>query len=218
MFAEINWPNTALSMDNPAYLVKTRDFLALPDVLTIDDARMVLSLMPGAVFIVDEFDQADRAISKGFTELIKALSDLVIDCTVILVGVSETVDKLVEDHASINRAIDQVKVERMKPEELVKILENAEKVLEVRFASDAANLIVHLSQGLPHYTHLIGLHAVRAAATRMSLALVERQDVFEALKKAIKQAEQSVAETNILPRFIARTKLPDTVKSYLPAR
>jgi len=41
---------------------------------------------------------------------------------------------------------------------------------------------------------LIGLHAVRSAASRLSLTQVERDDVFDALKKSIKQAEQTVTE------------------------
>lgn len=65
--------------------------------------------------------------------MIKALSDLAVDCTIILVGVSETVDKLIEDHASIGRAISQVKGERMKASELKKILETAEKALRLTY-------------------------------------------------------------------------------------
>ena len=194
LFSEFFWPDVSLSPDNPAYHRTTRDTFGLPETLGIDDVRRVLSSVSGMVFIIDEFDQASREVSKRFTELIKALSDLAVDCTIILVGVSETVDKLIEDHASISRAISQVKVERMKASELKKILETAEKALDISFAEDASNLIIHLSQGLPHYTHLIGLHAVRSAAARLSLTTVERDDVFEALKTAVKQAEQSVAE------------------------
>jgi hypothetical protein len=104
------------------------------------------------------------------------------------------VDSLVEDHASSNRAIAQVRLERMKQTELGQILQKAEKALHTKYDEDAARIIVHVSQGLPHYTHLIGLHAVRSAASRLSLKSVEREDVFEALKKAVKQAEQTVTE------------------------
>lgn len=194
ILGELRWPDESLSKDNPAYLRTTHAYLNLPDTISIDDVRRVLGLVPRAIYIVDEFDQAPRAVSKGMTELIKSLSDLGVDCTIILVGVSETVDRLIEDHASINRALAQVKIDRMRSADLRKILANAEKILEMNFAEDAASLIVHLSQGLPHYTHLIGLHAVRSAAHRLSLRNILREDVFEALKKAVKQAEQSVTE------------------------
>ena len=188
----VHWPNP----DGSDNVIATRTMFSLPDVVSIDDVRRVLTDIAGGVFIVDEFDQVGRQVSKEFSELIKALSDLGVDCTIIVVGVSQTVENLVADHASINRAIAQVRLERMKPDELGLILQKAEKALSIKFANDAAKLIVHVSQGLPHYTHLIGLHAVRSAADRMSLSLVERDDVFDAFKKAVKQAEQTVTETH----------------------
>ncbi len=195
LFALLSWPDASLSPENPSYNKPTKVHFALPETLSINEVRRVLAgVSNGAVFIVDEFDQASSEASKAMTELIKALSDLAVDCTVILVGVAETVDNLVQDHASISRAINQVKVERMKATDLRKILKNAEDALGIAFNEDAASLIVHLSQGLPHYTHLIGLNSVRSAAFRLSLSKVEREDVFEGLKKAVKQAEQSVKE------------------------
>jgi hypothetical protein len=81
----------------------------------------------------------------------------------------------------------------MQTGELREILTKAEKSLNIRFADEAANLIVHVSQGLPHYTHLIGLHSVRTSALKSLSRQVERRDVFLALKDAVKQAEQTVA-------------------------
>jgi hypothetical protein len=185
VFDEINWPDGT-----------TTQAFMLPVNLGIDHVRKVLAQTHGAVFIIDEFDQAADVASGQFTELIKALQDLVVDATVILVGVAETVGTLIANHASINRAIVEIPLKRMKPEDLMVILQKAETALGMKFAEDAANVVVHISQGLPHYTHLIGLHAVRSAAQRLSFTQVERQDVFEALKKAVKQAEQTVTDTH----------------------
>jgi Holliday junction resolvasome RuvABC ATP-dependent DNA helicase subunit len=174
-----------------------RDAFELPDLLRIDDVRKIVSKMSdGPVFIVDEFERAtenDSGVSRDFTDLIKTFSDFAVDCTIILVGVSDTVDGLVADHASINRALVQVFLPRMEAKELRQILENAEKALSIKFSDEAANLIVYISQGLPHYTHLIGLHAVRISAVGMS-AYVEESAVFAALKEAVKQAQQTVTE------------------------
>lgn len=162
--------------------------------LGVDDVRRVLSTIPGSVFIVDEFDRTPKEVSKVFTDLIKTLSDFGVDSTVVLVGVSDTIDQLIADHASIVRAISQIFLRRMTPEELAVILTNAEKVLTIKFSDEAANLIVHISQGLPHYTHLIGLHAVRVAATEDYSRLIERENVFKALEEATKRAEQTARE------------------------
>jgi hypothetical protein len=156
--------------------------------------RRVLENIPSSVFIVDEFDRAAKETSKEFTDLIKTLSDLSINSTVVLVGVSDTIDQLISDHASIVRAISQVFLRRMWPKDLRLILDNAEKKLNVKFSEEAANLIVHISQGLPHYTHLIGLHAVRVAVSEKFSRQVNRDDVFKALEEAIQQAEQSARD------------------------
>jgi hypothetical protein len=162
--------------------------------LSVDDVRRVLSNIPGSVFIIDEFDRAAGQVSKIFTDLIKTLSDFGINSTVVLVGVSDTIDQLVADHASIVRAISQIFLRRMTPQELKVILSNAEKTLKIKFDDQAANLIIHISQGLPHYTHLIGLHTVRVAATQRYSREIERRDVFTALEQATKQAEQSARQ------------------------
>lgn len=166
----------------------------LDEDLSVDDVRRVLSNIPGSVFIVDEFDRTEKVVSKDFTDLIKTLSDFGVTSTVVLVGVSDTIDQLIEDHASIVRAISQVFLRRMTPDELAVILSNAEKTLGVKFSEEAASLIVHISQGLPHYTHLIGLQAVRVAASEDYSRKIERESVFKALEQATKRAEQTARE------------------------
>src|SRR5271156_2683899 len=201
LFEDFAWVDESQSV---GFVAKTkgrislRDAFDLPEFLGVDDVRKIVARIPGGpVFIVDEFERAaentDAHASRDFTDLMKSFSDFAVDCTVILVGVSDTVDGLVADHASINRALVQVFLPRMEVKELRQILENAEKALSVEFSDEAANLIVHISQGLPHYTHLVGLHAVRIAAGKLS-AYIEESAVFAALKEAVKGAQQTVTE------------------------
>lgn len=174
--------------------VRLRDAFGFGETLTVDNARKVVTKLTRSVFIVDEFDRVATELGLQFTDLMKALSDSGADGTVILVGVSETIDQLISDHASINRSLVQILLPRMEANELREILKKAEEALPIKFSSQAASFIVNLSQGLPHYTHLLGLNAVRIAATNRFSAYIERADVFGALKEAVKQAEQSVRE------------------------
>lgn len=197
LFADITWQDDRPTVGlHPGRRDRTslREAFGLPDTLSVDDVRRTISSLPGSVFIIDEFDRAAPETSRAFTDLIKALSDFAVDCTVILVGVSDTVDQLISDHASISRAIIQIPLPRMQPTELDEILMNAEKSLSVEFSAEARSLIVHLSQGLPHYTHLIGLHAVRKAVLERNSTEIEQQDVFDALKEAVHQSQQTVTE------------------------
>jgi Cdc6-like AAA superfamily ATPase len=193
LFDEITWEERAAGLDpSPTHRSLVLAF-NLPETITIDDVRRVLTRLPGAVFIIDEFDRSASATAREFTDLIKALSDFSVDCTVILVGVAETIDTLIADHASITRTLVQVQLKRMLANELKEILDKAESTLDITFSNEGKSLIVNISQGLPHYTHLLGLHSVRLAAGRLR-DHVERNDVFGALKECVSQAEQTVTE------------------------
>ena len=159
--------------------------------VSIDAARRVLSQLPESVFVFDEFDRLPAGEARKFTDLMKTLSDLDIDSTLVLVGVSGTIDELLADHASVSRCVLQVRMPRMQPDELRAILTTGEKRLGMWFETSAANRIVRMSQGLPHYTHLTGLHAVRAACDRGS-KLVESSDVAQAFKQAVRTTHQSI--------------------------
>jgi Cdc6-like AAA superfamily ATPase len=197
LFKEISWKDdrpTIGLIEQSRDRISVQKAFGLGETISVDDVRRILTHIPGAVFIIDEFDRAAHETSREFTDLIKALSDFAVDCTVVLVGVSDTIDQLIADHASIGRAITQIFLRRMTPKELREILTHAESSLSMIFSEEAANLIVHVSQGLPHYTHLIGLHAVRIAVGKRYSRYIKRDDVFAALKEAVKQAEQTARE------------------------
>ncbi len=159
--------------------------------LTIDTIRRILSPLVGSVFIFDEFDRLPKDQVVPFTDLIKALSDSATQTTIVLVGVSDTVNELLEDHASIGRALIQIPMPRMSEDELGEIISNAEEALGIAFENSAKEQIVRMSQGLPHFTHLLGFHAVRSAGTRRS-GEVNIQDVRNSFGSAVRESDQTV--------------------------
>lgn len=174
-------------------LVTLRDAFALGPSLTIEDVRRVLSTLPDSVFVIDEFDRLPSGEACQFTDLIKALADGSTPSTVIIVGVAETVDQLVRDHASITRALIQIPLERMEIKELLTIIEKAEKELGIVFDKSAGDTIAMMSQGLPHYTHLVGQFSTRAALKRLS-GVVTPEDVSEGFERAVDAADQTISK------------------------
>ncbi len=161
--------------------------------ISIDDIRRLLPTLGDSVFVFDEFDRMQHAEAKAFTDLIKTLSDYAISTTIVLVGVAATVDALVADHESVHRAISEVSMPRMHPEELRAILAKGEERLGMKFEPDAAEFIVKMSQGLPHYTHLIGQHATRQACSRGS-RVITLNDVSESFREATSRAQQTIVK------------------------
>lgn len=142
--------------------------------------------------IIDEFDriQDEYAISL-FADTIKYLSDRTRNTTVMLVGVGDTVDDLIAEHQSIERALEQVLMPRMNAPEAEEILTKGASATGVMFSPDASSLIVSLAQGLPHYAHLLGLNATRAAVDDASWIVMDRH-VETATQAAIAGGQQGL--------------------------
>lgn len=161
------------------------------DAMPNDVRRLLASTGNNIVLVFDEFDRLPNNVALSFTDLIKSLSDYSVGATVILVGVADTVEQLIEDHGSIDRALVQVHMPRMSAEELHQILQTGASQLGISFSVGAATKIVSLSQGLPHFTHLVGLESIRSATDRMS-TVVQRADVQSGMSKAVENAQQSI--------------------------
>lgn len=162
--------------------------------VSMDDVRRTLRDfgMP-SVFVFDEFDRMPQDQASWFTDLMKTLSDFAIPSTIVLVGVADSVSQLVADHRSISRALTQIQMPRMHSDELRAILSKGEEILNVSFHCDASDFIVRVSQGLPHYTHLLGQHSVRVACARQSREITF-DDVSTSLAEVVSLAQHTVIE------------------------
>ncbi len=155
--------------------------------------RVLRKVHQPIVFVFDEFDQlTDESVSRGFAETIKALSDYVAPVKVVLVGVADSVDSLISAHGSIERALRQIRMPRMAESELVEFINKATEQLGMTCAEDAKLRLVRLSQGLPHYAHLLGLHSVRHAI------VLERPEVnLASLDAGIAAALDSTEQSHV---------------------
>jgi Cdc6-like AAA superfamily ATPase len=164
----------------------------LPENVTPDAVRAILQKRERLLIIIDEIDRIkDKTTTTLLADTIKSLSDHSADVTLVLVGVAESVDTLIAEHESVQRALIQVQMPRMSHAELDQIVENGVQAVRMTIEPTARQRIIKLSQGLPHYTHLLGMHAAQSAvlADRSHITV---EDTHEALEKALKHAQQSV--------------------------
>ncbi len=169
----------------------------LPANSTPNDVKRLLRTFsqdrPFVVFI-DEFDRLeDGSARRLIADTIKALSDEATPSTIVVVGVAATVSELIGEHESIERALDQIPMPRMSGPELADIVDRGLKALQMTTDPRASTIVTKLSQGLPHYTHLLAKHAVRSALlggrTELSTA-----DVDSAIGESIKRAQRTIIE------------------------
>ena len=144
------------------------------------------------IIVIDEFDQVeDEDAIQEFSNTIKALSDFLVPTTIILVGVADTVDQLIQDYSSIERALRQVHMPAMSTNELIQIVEQGYELAGLRAKKDVLERIGRMSQGLPHYAHRIGQESGFAALDRESIE-VTSQDVEAGVGRAIELTNETI--------------------------
>ena len=164
----------------------------LPEKVTPSDVRHVLGSLGRSLIIFDEIDRlSDPEIPTLLADTIKTLSDYAVDTTLLLVGVADSVDALIAEHQSVERALVQVRMPRMSPPELEQIIDKGLKPAGMVIEPAARQRIVALSQGLPHYTHLLTLNASQRAAL-LDRVEVSVPDVRAAIDNSLANAQQSI--------------------------
>lgn len=164
----------------------------LPQTVTPDDVRHVLRNVGKTLIVIDELDRIeDKSVTSLLSDTIKTLSDHAVDCTLILVGVADSVDALIAEHHSIERALVQVRMPRMSVGELQQIVDKGLAKAGMSILPEARSRIAMLSQGLPHYTHLLALNAAQRAAA-VGRTEVQLEDVRTAIDKALAGAQHSI--------------------------
>lgn len=160
--------------------------------LTPEDIRFGLSQQSRSLIVLDELDRFEDDDSLTLlADTIKSLSDHSIPATVVLVGVADSIEQLLGDHASIERNIVQVPMPRMREDELTEIVDNALQTLGMSISDRVKARIPSLSEGLPHYTHLLGLHAFQRAI-QDDRSEVNGADVDAAIRIAVEKAQHSI--------------------------
>ncbi|MEA2493395.1 MAG: hypothetical protein QOJ29_1306 [Thermoleophilaceae bacterium] len=158
-----------------------------------EDVRFLLQgLDERLLIVIDELDRLeDQEALSQLADTIKTLSDHSVDVTLVLVGVADSIDELIGDHRSVERALTQVAIQRMSIDELSEIIEKGLERLEMTISSEAKFRIARLSEGLPHYTHLLTLNAAQRAVMDDRTVLAE-SDIEGAVENAVDKAAHSI--------------------------
>jgi energy-coupling factor transporter ATP-binding protein EcfA2 len=197
---------------------------------TPEDIRFALdSLGLPVAIILDELDrfEDDEGLSL-LADTIKSLSDHSVPATLVLVGVADSIDQLIGEHASVERALVQVRMPRMSEQELAEIIDKGCERIGMSVERPARARIARLSEGLPHYTHALSLHAAQRAVID-ERAELNWEDVSAATDLAVQKAEHSIQTAyrlatqspqkgNLFPQVLLACALaPKDEHGYFPA-
>ncbi len=121
------------------------------------------------LILVDEYDlisgHEDR---KRFAQFLKALSDQSESVTVFLTGIGRNVNQLMHGHESLVRNLKQVRVSRMKDEEIHSIITYGLAQCDLLMDESVKTSITHLAGGMPYFAHLLAGRAAENAINKKS--------------------------------------------------
>lgn len=171
-------------------------YLLQEETLNPDDIRLAfkaLSFSAPVVVFIDEYDTVVSAEDRQlFANLVKILSDHALHVTVVFVGVARDVNALIQDHASIQRALAEVFMPRMDTDERIDIVKHGLQAAGMTATPLAAERISLLSQGMPTIVHRLGQQAGFKALERSSRE-VDVQDVDAAIEPVISRNMESIS-------------------------
>src|SRR5712671_104582 len=139
---------------------KGRACINVPQTLNeaYDVIRYVTSARQGTTVIV--IDEMERIESEGerqtFAEFIKNLPEVQENVRFIFCGIAQDVSELLQAHPSAGRILENIKLERLHHSDLWKILTAVSEKLNVEIQQESLIRIGQISDGFPHYVHLIG--------------------------------------------------------------
>lgn len=108
------------------------------------------------VVVLDEFDRIDNAVERThFADFIKQIGDQQVPVRFVFCGVADSMQKLLGAHGSCYRYLEGVELQRLSWEARFEIINNAANALGVTVDERPRLRIAAISDGFPHYVHLI---------------------------------------------------------------
>jgi hypothetical protein len=108
------------------------------------------------ICVFDEFELIeDEEERKLFGDFIKQLSDQEINLRVIFCGIGESIARLLGDHPSAPRYLQAVELKTLNIPSRLEIIEGVESAFDVEIEYNSKIRISQISDGFPHYVHLI---------------------------------------------------------------
>lgn len=161
-----------------------------------ENIRETCELLDGpAIVIIDELDRlADPIVKRALADTVKTLSDNDIDCTIIMVGVADSLDQLIVEHRSIERSIRQIEMRPMTKSELIEIVDKGLRQCDdLAISPEVKERIADYSQGLPPVAHMLSREAA-LVTVRSDRTYIIMPDLESAIKEAVDHQLESLLE------------------------
>jgi hypothetical protein len=134
---------------------------AVPDFKSIDEAVSMIGYLADKhsdqpVIVIDEFERIkDDSERMLFADFIKQVGDQSVPIKLIFCGIGSSLSDLLDAHHSCYRYLTAVPLDRLGPHPCLEIILSAATALNIGVEDTSAYRIARISDGFPHYVHLL---------------------------------------------------------------
>lgn len=140
----------------------TAGTISIPVPQTIDEALDVIRYVAGkrqgrVIIVIDEMERIESKHERDlFAEFIKNLSTIDRDVRFIFCGIASDINDLLNAHPSAGRILETIRLEKLHHDFLWQIITTVAEKVGVSIDREMLIRIGQISDGFPHFVHLIG--------------------------------------------------------------
>jgi len=109
------------------------------------------------IVVVDEMERIRNTAEKEkFAEFIKNLAEIEEDINFVFCGIASDINEIIGSHPSAGRILEPIKLERLNHTDLWQIINGVASKLQISIEREYLIRISQISDGFPHFVHLIG--------------------------------------------------------------
>jgi hypothetical protein len=148
--------------------------------------------------IVDEFDRCgSQEFRRNVAEFLKNLSDRSVRVQLVIAGVAENLEDLLQAGALLQRNVVALEVPPMSSDEVKDLISIGQDISGLTFTSSAMEMLSSAAQGIPYVASLLAQHSALAALGQGRLDVLN-EDVNVAIEGALAQMSGRMPRSAVL--------------------
>lgn len=185
---------------NSTRTTRDKELRILPPQLTPQALGKLLGTL-NQCWVIEDFHKVNEDEKVKLSQLLKVFMDLAAEfpsLKIICLGAVDTAREVVKYDPEMRNRVAEILVPLMSDEELTRIVNKGEQLLNIRFEQSVKKNIVNYSSGVASICHQLCLNMCRNAGLtyrQSTLTSIDQDCFYEAVKKYIRKASDTLKDS-----------------------